>query len=260
MLSSEGESVHDRHKESNAKVAARTVFICSVVYVGIGVFIGTILKDTQCVEVADRFRMDRISRYSPVMNELVPASERKQQQAGPEVDAAWDALRTNCKLLDGSVARSDAEAKESGIRHDQVRLTMDYSRGFPANVEGLHHLHCLHLMRKTPWWNYEYYRNKKEGSFVNAKYIVRQLVYTADVGIPGQISWQSEDGPEPFVDFNTQHVRWGFEAIRERVERNHLPPEDELDMSRYYRPPRAGYMIYPTIDTQRIAERVVNGT
>lgn len=30
-----------------------------------------------------------------------------------------------------------------------------------------------HLMRKTPWWNYEYYRNKKEGSFVNAKYIVR---------------------------------------------------------------------------------------
>lgn len=72
MLSSEGESVYDRHKESNVKVAARTVFICSVVYVGIGVFIGSILKDTQCVEVADRVCMDRISRYSPVMNEVRP--------------------------------------------------------------------------------------------------------------------------------------------------------------------------------------------
>jgi hypothetical protein len=76
--------------------------------------------------------------------------------AGPEVDAAWTALGVNCEppLVeapdqhwlyppDRSVLIPPEEAEETGFRHDQVKVTEKYGGGFPANVEGLHHLHCL---------------------------------------------------------------------------------------------------------------------
>ena len=44
---------------------------------------------------------------------------------------------------DRSVVIPQEEAEETGLRHDQVKVSQDYGGGFPANVEGLHHLHCL---------------------------------------------------------------------------------------------------------------------
>jgi hypothetical protein len=35
------------------------------------------------------------------------------------------------------------KAEETGLRHDQVKINEEYGGGFPANVKGLHHLHCL---------------------------------------------------------------------------------------------------------------------
>lgn len=35
------------------------------------------------------------------------------------------------------------EAEETGLRDDQVQVSEEFGGGFPANVEGLHHLHCL---------------------------------------------------------------------------------------------------------------------
>lgn len=77
-----------------------------------------------------------------------------RQPAGPEVDAAWAALGVNCKsffsfkhglltLLDRSVVIPESEAVKAGLRPDQVKISQEYGGGFPANVEGLHHLHCL---------------------------------------------------------------------------------------------------------------------
>jgi hypothetical protein len=31
----------------------------------------------------------------------------------------------------------------SGLAPDQVKIQEKYGGGYPANVEGLHHLHCL---------------------------------------------------------------------------------------------------------------------
>lgn len=42
-----------------------------------------------------------------------------------------------------SVVIPESEAERSGIRHDQVKISEEYGGGFPANVEGLHHMHCL---------------------------------------------------------------------------------------------------------------------
>lgn len=35
------------------------------------------------------------------------------------------------------------QAEKSGLKHDQVKINEKYGGGFIANVEGLHHLHCL---------------------------------------------------------------------------------------------------------------------
>jgi hypothetical protein len=62
-----------------------------------------------------------------------------RQPAGPEVDAAWAALGVNYR----SVVVPVEEAEATGLRPEQVQVSQLYGGGFPANVEGLHHLHCL---------------------------------------------------------------------------------------------------------------------
>jgi hypothetical protein len=62
-----------------------------------------------------------------------------RQDAGPEVDAAWKTLGA-----DFHAARIPADqAARSGLAQDQVKIKEKYGGGYPANVEGLHHLHCL---------------------------------------------------------------------------------------------------------------------
>ena len=34
-------------------------------------------------------------------------------------------------------------AEKSGLQPNQVQISEKYGGGYPANVEGLHHLHCL---------------------------------------------------------------------------------------------------------------------
>jgi hypothetical protein len=41
------------------------------------------------------------------------------------------------------VAIPPGEAEKSGLLLDQVKISEKYGGGFPANVEGLHQLHCL---------------------------------------------------------------------------------------------------------------------
>lgn len=81
-----------------------------------------------------------------------------RQDAGPDVDAAWESLGVNCLssnesttlwqwliilYLDRSVRIPPEDAEQSGLATDQVKINAKYGGGFPANVEGLHHLHCL---------------------------------------------------------------------------------------------------------------------
>lgn len=110
-------------------------------------------------------------------------------------------------------------------------------------------------------WNYEYYKEQKQGPFVNSEYVVRfhvthcldilrqQLMCVVDVGVLGQIWYQPEEeqNPIPFVDFNTKHKCRDFEAVREWAEKQQLPPAETVDMGRFYELPKPGDMIYPEI-------------
>ncbi|KAF2826438.1 hypothetical protein CC86DRAFT_253831, partial [Ophiobolus disseminans] len=221
------------------------------------------------VSDADEFCLQHVSRYSPVVRDVKAGWHDKlfngsflhqneyRQPAGPEVDAAWDALGVNYR----SVVVPMDEAEATGLRHDQVKVSEEYGGGFPANVEGLHHLHCLDLLRKTLHWNYDYYLAQKEGAFSNSEYIVqvhtthcldilRQvLMCNPDVGVLGQVWWRSEDEPQPmpFVDFNTVHRCRDYEGVRAWAEVHQLPPEEQVDMARFYEMPKPGDTLLPEI-------------
>jgi hypothetical protein len=53
--------------------------------------------------------------------------------------------------LDRSIVVPVEEAERTGLRHDQVKVSQKYGGGFPANVEGLHHLHCLVRIEPVCW-------------------------------------------------------------------------------------------------------------
>jgi len=64
-------------------------------------------------------------------------------------------------------------AKKAGLSESQVQIQEKYGGGYPANVEGLHHLHCLNLLRQSLVWNFDYYRAKGEGAFKNDDRILK---------------------------------------------------------------------------------------
>jgi hypothetical protein len=147
------------------------------------------------------------------------------------------------------------EAPKSGLKPDQVQINPKYGGGFPANVEGLHHLHCLNLLRQSLYYNIDYYRSQGKGAFINEDMIVRhhvshcldiirqQLMCTPDTGLLGQVWWDPSH-PKAFVDFNTEHKCKNFDAIRQWAEERQIPemvPEDFL------KPPQVGDTIYEEI-------------
>ncbi|KAF2033484.1 hypothetical protein EK21DRAFT_58412 [Setomelanomma holmii] len=251
--------------QSNREIrtAVKTLAVCTIVYFSAGLWLAFSLRHAAFVADPDDFCMHHVSRYcetAPVVKDVRPGWHDKtfngsflhenmyRGPAGPDVDTAWEALGVNFR----SVVIPPDEAEETGLRPDQVQISQTYGGGFPANVEGLHHLHCLDLLRKSLHWNYDYYLAKKEGPFVNSDYIVRVhtthcldilrqvLMCNPDVGILGQVWWQagSEPEPMPFVDFNTKHRCRDYEAVRAWAEAHQLPPEEEVDMSRFYEVPK----------------------
>ncbi|USW58675.1 Putative mycotoxin biosynthesis protein UstYa [Septoria linicola] len=170
-----------------------------------------------------------------------------RRKANNETDAAWMALGVGYRsvLIPADVAPS------VGLRPEQVQVSDKYGGGFPANVEGLHQLHCLNLVRQSLYYNIDYYRAKGEGAFVNEEPVVQkhvshcldiirqQLMCQVDIGVLGQVWWQPKNQkmPEAFVDFNTKHVCKNFDAIRQWAEERQMPMEVPDD---YLQGPRAG--------------------
>ncbi|EMF07976.1 uncharacterized protein SEPMUDRAFT_55107, partial [Sphaerulina musiva SO2202] len=185
----------------------------------------------------------------------------------PEVDHVWDSLGINYR----SILIPPHLAPNLGLRHrEHVHAKRKYGGGYVANLEGLHHLHCLNLLRQALYWNFPYYHNRGEGAFRNDEGIVerhvthcldilrQQLQCTIDVGVMGQIWYQpsttspspggqqqqQQKKPQPFVDFNTKHTCRNFEEIRQWAFTHQIQeptPQDFLE------PPGAEDTIYQNI-------------
>lgn len=158
-----------------------------------------------------------------------------RQNGSSEVDAAWEALGVDYRA--GVISYEDGLA--SGLDASFVQRSEKYGGGFLVNVEGMHHLHCLNLVRKSLYFNYEHYKAIGKHAFENKGDVfqrhvthcldtIRQvLMCNVDTAVLGQV-WASKDDPIAFPDFNTRHMCKNYEAVREWAEKLQAPPNDEL--------------------------------
>ncbi|WYZ38119.1 hypothetical protein EsH8_III_000033 [Colletotrichum jinshuiense] len=164
-----------------------------------------------------------------------------RKEASPEVDAAWEAMGVDYRA--GVISIEDG--LKSGLDMSYVRRSDKYGAGFFVNVEGMHHLHCLNLVRKALFYNYDYYKELGTHAFKNEDHIVRLHVYivrqvlvcNVDTGVLGQV-W-ANDPPAAFPDFNTKHKCKNYEAIREWSEKLQAPEPGSVPDD-YSAPPHYG--------------------
>lgn len=83
-------------------------------------------------------------------------------------------------MIDRAAIVPPDTALRAGLLPSQVQVSEKYGGGYPASVEGLHHLHCLNLLRQTLWFNYDYYHNLGQGAFLNEDHILR--VHVSEYG------------------------------------------------------------------------------
>lgn len=236
------------------------LFSLSVSSALLGVWLGKILYNQD----SDKFCIAQTSRYnSPVLKDVDLSFQNVQfngslfkenifrGQASPEVDEAWQSLGVDYRV---AVVPPD-QAKSAGLTPDYVQINEKYGGGYVANVEGLHHLHCLNLLRQSLYYNYDYYRELGEGAFKNSEYVVRyhvthcldilrqQLMCTVDIGMLGQI-WWNKTHPNAYPDFNTEHKCRNFEAVRKWAEEHQALEEPPMD---YIKLPLHASQVYETI-------------
>ncbi|KAL2836748.1 hypothetical protein BJX68DRAFT_259815 [Aspergillus pseudodeflectus] len=244
------EWAHRDHKRPQRYGLWWTIALLTIVLSGLaGMFIGYISRDL--VEVSPVLSHVPVKYHTQRFNVSLLKENVFRREAGPEVDAAWEALGVNYR----PIRVPEHEAAHSGIAPDQVQIRDVYGGGFPANVEGLHHLHCLNLLRQSLYYNYEYYHGQGKGAFKNDDFIVRKhvshcldiirqhLMCTIDTGVIGQV-WLYPDHPSPFVDFKTEHRCKNFEDVRIWAERNQLPEKTPGD---FLRPPRVGDRVFDAV-------------
>ncbi|KAE9983569.1 hypothetical protein EG327_005449 [Venturia inaequalis] len=164
-----------------------------------------------------------------------------RQDASPEVDAAWEELGANYRYF----ILPETVAHEIGVPKYHVRINPKYGGGYPVSLEATHQIHCVNLVRQGLYYNIDYYRNLKQGAFVNGDKVVKkhishcldmlrqQIMCTADLGVVSQVWWRSSKDGEPntFPDFNNKHTCKNYEDIRKwhaerQIPKNEDQPED----------------------------------
>jgi len=202
----------------------------------------------------DKHCISRVSQFSPLLGDIdisysavrfngsLMRENIFRQSGSPEVDEAWQSLGVDYR----SAIVPSSLAHRSGLTQSQVQVSSKYGGGFPANVEGLHHLHCLNLLRQSLYFNFDYYHSLGEGAFINSDEILRfhvthcldilrqQLMCTVDIGVLGQVWWNRNE-PLALPDFNTRHKCRNFDAVRQWAFEHQAPEEVPGD---YLKQPR----------------------
>ncbi|KAG6015868.1 hypothetical protein E4U43_004646 [Claviceps pusilla] len=186
-------------------------------------------------------------RYeSHVFNGSFTKQNIYRQAPSPEVDQAWEDLGVDYRA--GVISHQDGLA--SGLAPSFVQRARKYGGGFVVNVEGIHHLHCLNLLRKSVYFNYKHYKTLHQHEFLNDEPILQPhithcldtlrqvLMCNVDTGVLGQI-WTDKNAPMAFPDFNTRHRCKDFNLVREWARKLQRPPEEEVPLD-YLEPPRPG--------------------
>ncbi|MCJ1380834.1 hypothetical protein MMC17_003943 [Xylographa soralifera] len=261
-LISESNSVEALDSLSRTKPSRLPVALLFTLSLPIAALLGAWLG-SQWFSDADSFCIEHVSQSSPVVKDLDITYEIVafngsllkenifRQDASFEVDAAWKSLGVDYR---SAIVPADL-ADQAGLSPDHVQVSEKYGGGFPANVEGLHHLHCLNLLRQGLYYNYEYYHSRGEDAFKNSDEILRfhvshcldilrqQLMCTVDIAVLGQV-WWDKSSPKAYPDFNTRHKCRNFDAVRQWAKERQAPEGVPQD---YLKPPASLDDVYATI-------------
>ncbi|KAG6015625.1 hypothetical protein E4U54_003210 [Claviceps lovelessii] len=189
-------------------------------------------------------------RYeSHVFNGSFTKQNIYRQAPSPEVDQAWEDLGVDYRA--GVISYPDGLA--SGLAPSFVQRARKYGGGFVVNVEGMHHLHCLNLLRKSLYFNYKHYKTLHQHEFLNDEPILQPhithcldtlrqvLMCNVDTGVLGQV-WTDKNAPMAFPDFNTRHRCKDYNLVREWARKLQRAPEEEVPLD-YLEPPRPGDVV-----------------
>jgi hypothetical protein len=172
-----------------------------------------------------------------------------RMNGSPEVDEAWESLGVDSMpapffsslstLVDLCIARASiiplSEGLASGLAKHHVQVSEKYGGGYLVNVEGMHHLHCLNLVRKSLYYNYDYYKALGTHAFLNPDKIIKLhtshcldtirqvLMCNVDTGVLGQV-WYDPTDVRAFPDFQTHHKCKNFDAVRQWAVKHQAPP------------------------------------
>lgn len=212
--------------------------------------------DAQCAAHTTQYSplLDDVKvHYAPVTFNGSFLEETVYRRPGaPEVDAAWSALGVDYRA---GVIPAEAGPR-SGLTEDHVQRADQYGGGFLVNVEGMHHLHCLNLVRKALYYNVDYYKAMGTHAFLNDDAILQKhvshcvdiirqvLMCNVDTAVLGQV-WYDPEHPAAFPDFHTTHMCKNYDAVRQWAEQLQAPPVDELPAD-YLQPANPGGVLPST--------------
>ncbi|KAG9571559.1 hypothetical protein KCU79_g1, partial [Aureobasidium melanogenum] len=143
------------------------------------------------------------------------------------------------RCADRSVVIPAALASGAGIAEDQVKISSEYVLPDDLLSKAAHDIHRISYANRsgsttntTPGKDKALSRtviiSYKSTSVTHCLDILRQqLMCTVDIGVLGQVWWQSNTMayPEAYVDFNTRHICRNFEDIRIWAENHQVPAE-----------------------------------
>jgi len=92
----------------------------------------------------------------------------------------------------GVISKEDGALSGLGLSH--VQRSDEFGGGFFVNVEGMHHLHCLNLVRKSVYYNYQYYKDLGTHAFKNNDDILRLHVSKFAPGVKSLLVMPAADG------------------------------------------------------------------
>ncbi|KAI1764013.1 hypothetical protein GGR53DRAFT_495235 [Hypoxylon sp. FL1150] len=157
-----------------------------------------------------------------------------REHDSPETEAAWLELT---QIHAGILLVSKEDAKDSDI-DPEIHAYFDNPEkglvGYPVIIEATHQLHCLNLLRRYSYFNYNY-TSEAEHEILSkspayyqqlhvdhcVEYLRYRLMCTADVGIVPFV-WGGKSG-RLTADMDREHTCRDYEAVRKFVKENSIP-------------------------------------
>ena len=157
------------------------------------------------------------------------------QPPSDAVELAWDDLGTDLRL--SNLPEDTAELY--GLDPGHLKVKTEQGGGYPVLFEFHHHLHCLNLLRKTSWFNFNHYNATQIEGFQDGEAMVRKhvghcinqlrqvIMCNPDMAVIGQIWVEDIDGQ--YVNFFAQKHRFkNWDAIQRKAKELQVPEGTKL--------------------------------